>query len=426
MSMIKLFIKLKALLLSFFNKYTEALYVTKNQYRIRFVHYKKSKAGKSFAVIQVAIKRSKIKLPLSDLASNKAMLDELHPVDASRVAFLSRLDKDGHLDKAPGYINGIHKCPVIRERPTLTIHLQSFDEKNHETLFTLKGIHSSFSITIPAIELLQNHNLLYGLGTKRALQVGYAAGEDFINDKKCLAKRPVTSSQPRATLYYHILCVLYVGLGLSGISIVRRMFPFHLPFTDLTVPFGAGVIFFPLTFAIQDITTEVYGFAKSRHMVWLSLGMMAFYILYTQIAIHLPSGHALIYQENAAFNTVYGSIPRQFLSLIVSMLTGMLLNDFLISRLKVIYGGRYLWARIIFSTMIGEAVLNIVGLIVGFGDIMHFFSQMLPNIALSYSYKLIWNVSLIPVIYLVTGFLKKKEGIDVYDYDTNYNPMIIT
>ena len=96
MNMIDFFIKLKASLLSFFNKYTEALYVAKNQYRIRFVHYKKSKVGKAFAVIQVAIKRSKIKLPLSDLASNKAMLDELHPVDASRVAFLSRLDKDGH------------------------------------------------------------------------------------------------------------------------------------------------------------------------------------------------------------------------------------------------------------------------------------------------------------------------------------------
>ncbi len=146
-------------------------------------------------------------------------------------------------------------------------------------------------------------------------------------------------------------------------------------------------------------------------------------------ALESGTGEALetsIYRDNPTFATVFGEIPRQFTSLAISMLTGVFLNDYLISRLKVIYGGRYLWARIIFSTMIGEAVLNIVGLIVGFGDIMHFFSQMLPNIALSYSYKLLWNVSLISVIYLVTGFLKKKEGVDVYDYDTDYNPFIIS
>lgn len=397
--MIDFLIKIKKFLFRIFYKYNEALYVTKNQYRVRFVCCKTNKKGHATAVIQVAIKRSKIKIELSHLALNKQLLSELHPVDACRVAFLSSLDQKGYLNKAPGYINSTHKCPIIREEPTLKRQSQSFSDKDNETLFTIKSIKNDFKATIPAIELLQNHDLLYGLGTLAALEVGHAAGTDFIRDKKNLESKPYTSSDTHNTRlkYYHILCVLYVGLGLSGISIVRRMFPFHLPFTTLTVPFGAGVIFFPLTFAIQDITTEVYGFARSRHMVWLSLFMIVLYMLYTQLAIHLPTGTATIYRDNPTFAIVFGEIPRQIVSLTVSMLTGVLLNDYLISRFKVIYGGRYLWARIIFSTMIGEAVLNIVGLIVGFGDIMHFFSQMLPNIALSYSYKLLWNISLIPV-----------------------------
>ena len=407
-------------------KYIEALYVTKNQYRIRFVNYKLSKQGKAWAIIQVAIKRSKIKLPLDDLASNKEMLCELHPVDAARVAFLSCLNKEGLLNKVPGYINSKHSCPIIRENPTLKIRTQQFNHNTQQTTLTLKGIKSNFATDISAIELLRNHELLYGLDTKQALQVGYAAGEDFVNNKDYIEDYPITSSHNNKELkYYHILCVFYVALSLAGISIVRRMFPFHVPLTHVTVPFGAGVILFPLTFAIQDITTEVYGFAKSRHMVWLSLFMITFYMIYTQLAIHLPSGQASVYKHNPAFSIVFGAIPRQFLSLVVSILTGMLINDFLISRLKVIYGGRYLWARIIFSTMIGEAVLNIVGLVIGFGDIMHFFSQMLPNMALSYGYKLLWNIASVPFIYLITGFLKKQAGLDVYDYDVNYNPMII-
>lgn len=160
-------------------------------------------------------------------------------------------------------------------------------------------------------------------------------------------------------------------------------------------------------------------------MVWLFILSTLIFIGYTQLAIHLPSDTSNLYRGNHAFSTVFSEMPRQFISFMISTLTGMLLNDFLISRLKIITHGQYLWARILFSTMIGEAVLNIIGLIIGFWDIMDFKTQMLPNMLLSYSYKLLWNAALIPVIYLITNFLKKSEGIDVYDYDVNYNPFII-
>jgi queuosine precursor transporter len=267
--------------------------------------------------------------------------------------------------------------------------------------------------------------LLYELGSLSALTVGFSAAEDLLrahNSPKDIKKDKDLKSAPQNNLqFYHILCVIYVGLALSGISIVRRMFPFHIPGTEFIVHIGAGVIFFPLTFSIQDITTEVYGYSYSRQMVWLVISMILFYMLYTQIAIHLPIGSGDIYKNTAAFTTVYSTIPRQLLALIISMLAGNLVNDFFISKSKIIFAGQYLWARILGSTMIGEAITQIVGVIIGFSDTLDFY-KLLPNMLFAYGYKQLWNVALIPLIYIITSYLKKKEGIDVYDYDINYTP----
>jgi uncharacterized integral membrane protein (TIGR00697 family) len=409
--------------LKIITNYKTALYVSKNQYRVKFLHWRSNKKCGAFVFIQVALKRSKIKMNLSEFYSNKSLLEELNPVDAGKVSFLANLDSNEQIAKAPGFLNAKNSSPNLIEKPYLTIKNQIFDEKSQLTIFTLNALNTEEVITASALNIMQNESIIYGLGNSNALIVGYAASNDFMIN---IEAKPYTTYTDNVCLkYYHIICSLYLGLGLAGLCIVRRMFPFHLPFTDLVVPFGAGVIFFPLIFALQDTTTEVYGYDRSRHMIWLSIGITIFFILYTQLAINLPTGVGEIYKDNDSFSIVFGSIPRQFGSFVISLFTGMLLNDFLISKFKVKYGGRYLWARIIFSTMIGEAVVNIVGLIIGFGDLLNFRTEILPNIALSYGYKLVWNVALIPFIYMITNYLKKKEGIDIYDYDINYNPFAV-
>ena len=72
--------------------------------------------------------------------------------------------------------------------------------------------------------------------------------------------------------------------------------------------------------------------------------------------------------------------------------------------------------------MIGEAVLQVVGGVIGFSDTMDFWTQLLPNMTLAYGYKLLWNAALIPFIYILSSYLKRKEGVDVFDYDVDYNP----
>ena len=105
--------------------------------------------------------------------------------------------------------------------------------------------------------------------------------------------------------------------------------------------------------------------------------MILFYIFYTQIAINLPTGSESIYKNNESFAIVFNTIPRQLIALIVSLITGMLINDFFISKSKIIFGGQYLWARILGSTMVGEAVLQVVGGVIGFSDTLNFYTQLL-------------------------------------------------
>lgn len=431
-NLIEFCFKIISLLINGYKKYKEAIFVTKRQYRLRFLHYYIAKNNQAIAVIQVIIKRIKVKFSLQYLASNKYLLQDIHPVDASRISFITNFDNNNCLNQLPDYIKSRnYACPIIKQPPTIKIQSQYFSKETKETLFVLAPTYSSSEITVSATELIKKHDIIFSLGSLNALTVGYAASEDELRninsdaatDKKLDNKK---SNQENSFNYYHILCVIYVGLLISGISIVRRMFPLHIPGIDLIVPFGAGVIFFPLTFSIQDITTEVYGYARSRQMVWLALLMITFFILYTQIAVHLPSGTEELYKSNAAFNEVFGFVPRQFIALVISLWAGSLINDFFISKSKIILGGQHLWARLLGSTMIGEAVLQVVGGIIGFGGTLQFSSQLLPNMILAYGYKQLWNAAMIPIIYIVTNYLKKKENIDTYDYNINYNPFIFS
>ena len=409
----------------FWYKLKESKFVTNKQYRLRFLDCYTASNNKIIAIIQVVTKRVKIKLSIRYLASNKNLLQDIHPVSSCKLAFIANIEEEISLALIPDYIKivGI-SGPVIKENPTLRIisrELVTDDAKQKFILNLSQPLRDRIHLYA---EACKKRCSSFGLGSVAAASIGIAASSDYLNTIKnsnSAAVAPV-AKQPDAFMYFHILCVTYVGLILSGISIVRRLFPYHLPFTEITVPFGAGILFFPLTFFIQDVTTEVYGFNRARHMVWLAIIMIIFYMFYTQIAIHLPSGTDAIYKNNASFEIVFNAIPRQFLALIVSLFAGMLINDFFISKSKIIFGGQYLWARILGSTMVGEAVLQVVGGVIGFSDTLDFYTQLLPNMGLAYGYKMLWNAATVPIIYLASSYLKRKEGIDTFDYDINYNP----
>lgn len=412
---------------TFIYRMKESIFVTKNQYRLRYLDSYQASNKKIIAIMQVAVKRVKIKFSIRYIASNKSILQEIHPVSVCKLSFIANTEDEVSYNSIPAYIKDSKvSTSIIKEPPTLQIISRSICPETENIIFTLSPICNPNNIqkTLTAAELSMQQDLLYGLGSTAAASVGIAASESFLRELNQNKTDIIETEKPPVKyLYYHILCVAYVGLLLSGISIVRRIFPFHVPFTNLTVPFGAGILFFPLTFCIQDVTTEVYGFRYARHMVWLAIIMVVFYIGYTQIAANLlPTGSEAIYRNNASFSVVYNTIPRQFFALIISLLTGMLLNDFFISKSKIIFGGQYLWQRIIGSTMVGEAVLQVVGGVIGFSDTMDFYTQLLPNMVLAYGYKMLWNAASVPLIYFISTYLKRLEGLDTFDYNVDYNP----
>ncbi len=410
---------------NFSKKYATAVFVTNNQYRLRFLDFYRHKRSDQFiAVLQVIIKRIKIKLSLKFLASNKYLLQDIHPVDACRISFLANFLSEQPEQKLPDYIKTRHhSCPIIKQPPTIQISQQYFCTQEQQTIFVLKPTTQINTTRITANDLAKNPHLLYSIGSYAAASVGHAASNDLLRATKVKNTKSKKENLPQQSLYFYpLLCMMYVALLLSGLSIVRRFFPFHIPFTDVVVPFGAGILFFPLTFTLQDITTEVYGYKFGRQMTWFSIFMIIFYTFYTWIATHLPSGHGALYAVNHDFDTVFSLMPRQLFALIISLFIGNIINDIFISKSKIIFAGQHLWARLLGSTMIGEAVLQVVGGIIGFAGTLNFTHQLLPNMALAYGYKLLWNAAMIPFIYLITNYLKKKENIDVYDYDVNYNP----
>ncbi|MDP3268069.1 MAG: queuosine precursor transporter [Legionella sp.] len=422
-------IKLNVFIQSFLYRFREAVFVTKNQYKLKLLHCYIANNDQIVAMMQVAIKRVKVKFSLRYLACNPKILQHIHPVEVCKISFIANIGNDIGYNQLPEYIKtSCASLSIIKQSPTLKISSQSFSNNGNETIFEIADINSNYQKTLTAIELAQSHSLLYSLGSLEAARVGISASNDFL--KTVLvdsSKRENYPSQGSPNFhYYHILCICYITLILTGISIVRRMFPFYVPFTDIVIPFGGGIIFFPITFCIQDITTEVYGFSAARQMIVLSIFSILFYVFYSQIVIHLPTDTSAIYQDNPAFATVFNTQPRQVIALLVSLFIGSIINDFFLSKSKVIVAGQYLWARILGSTMLGEAVLQIVGGVIGFSDKLDFKTQLLPNMILAYGYKLLWCGATIPLIYMISRFLKKKEGVDVFDYNINYNPFQFT
>ncbi len=122
-------------MLKIFTNYKKALYVCKKQYRVKFLNCKINKKGVAFAIIQIALKRSKIKLSFNDFYSNKNLLSELHPVDAGKVSFLANLDNYGHITKAPGFIYSLNTGSNLIENPYIAIKNQNFDRDKQQTFF---------------------------------------------------------------------------------------------------------------------------------------------------------------------------------------------------------------------------------------------------------------------------------------------------
>ncbi len=224
----------------------------------------------------------------------------------------------------------------------------------------------------------------------------------------------MTPESHRTYKYYDLVMAAFVTVllcaNLIGASKVATLFGFT---------FGAGVLFFPISYIFGDVLTEVYGYARSRRVVWAGFGALLFASVMSLVILAFPP--ASTWPHQAAFETVFGNTWRISLSSMFAYLCGEFCNSFVLAKMKIKTAGRFLWMRTIGSTIVGEAVDSLIFYPLAFGGVWPQ-EQVIAVMMSNYMLKVGWEVVNTPLTYRVVNFLKRVESEDYYDRDTNFTP----
>jgi queuosine precursor transporter len=186
-----------------------------------------------------------------------------------------------------------------------------------------------------------------------------------------------------------------------------------------SITFVAGVLFFPISYLFGDILTEVYGYARDRRVVWSGFGALAFASIMATVIVHLPP--APNWHDQAAVDTIFGNTPRIAVASITAFWCGSFVNSYVLAKMKILTSGRWLWTRVIGSTLCGELVDSVLFYTLAFAG--RWDTSLLVQVTITqYILKSGWEIIATPLTYKVVGFLKRVEGEDYYDRDTNFTP----
>ena len=189
--------------------------------------------------------------------------------------------------------------------------------------------------------------------------------------------------------------------------------------------FDGGTFLFPLTYIFGDVLTEVYGYVRAKRVIWFGMAANIVSSLVFALVGLLPT--APDSATKGSFEIVLGFVPQIVVASLAAFFVGEFLNAFILAKLKVMTNGKFLWVRTIGSTLIGEGADTLTFSWLAFGIGANAVSQdvLWGIIAFNYVYKVALEVVLTPVTYLVVGFLKRAENVDVYDRNTNFNPFAL-
>jgi uncharacterized integral membrane protein (TIGR00697 family) len=230
-----------------------------------------------------------------------------------------------------------------------------------------------------------------------------------------------------------LLCSNLIG---PGKSCIVHIFGWSLAF-------GAGNLFFPISYIFDDVLTEVYGYAKARRVIWAGFGAMVFAAFMSQVVIHLPADPNEPYNAviQPALQTCFGNTWRIVVASMLAFWAGDFANAYVLAKMKILTRGRMLWTRTIGSTIVGEGLDSIIfypvalmswaplAKAIGISDpeALKMFGgwtadTTLQVIAFNWVFKVLLEVVMTPATYAVVGFLKWAEREDYYDRDTDFNP----
>lgn len=203
--------------------------------------------------------------------------------------------------------------------------------------------------------------------------------------------------------------------------------------------FGAGILFFPISYVLGDVLTEVYGYARARRVIWVGFAALLFLAVMSLAVVAMPPSDgwwcAGVDQLSlraapgaptgavcqATYESVFGSTWRIVAASIIAFWAGEFVNAFVLARMKLWTGGRALWSRTIGSTIVGQGVDSLIFYPVAFLGIWST-EQVLTVMLTNWALKVLWEALLTPVTYAVVGALKRHEGVDVFDRGTDFSP----
>src|SRR5579875_2051167 len=186
-------------------------------------------------------------------------------------------------------------------------------------------------------------------------------------------------------------------------------------------PFGSGILFFPVSYVLGDVLTEVYGYARARRCIWAGFAAMLFMAFMSWVVVALPP--AASWTGQSAYEAVFGQVPRIVFASICAFWAGEFANSFVLAKMKILTRGRWLWTRTIGSTAVGQALDSSVFITIAFaGSVPDLGSLILAQ----WLFKTLYEIVATPLTYVVVNRLKRAEKIDTFDYDTNFSPVSVT
>ena len=183
--------------------------------------------------------------------------------------------------------------------------------------------------------------------------------------------------------------------------------------------FGAGILFFPVSYVLGDVLTEVYGYANARRCVWTGFAAMLFMAFMSWVVVAMPPAES--WTGQSAYESVFGNTWRIVAASVTAFWAGEFVNSFVLAKMKIWTGGKHLWSRTIGSTVFGQAVDSAIFYPLAFLGVWET-SAVLTVMVTNWALKVLWEALLTPVTYGVVGWIKAREGVDVYDSSTDFSP----
>lgn len=239
---------------------------------------------------------------------------------------------------------------------------------------------------------------------------------------------PSPAAAPRSFKYYDLVMAAFVAvLLLSNIIGAAKLSAVEVPFWpegwwpagDGMFIFGAGILFFPVSYVIGDVLTEVYGYARARRVIWTGFAAMVFMAFMSWAVVAMPPADS--WNGQSAYEQVFGLVPRIVLASIIAFWAGEFVNSFVLAKMKIWTKGKALWSRTIGSTVVGQGVDSMIFYPIAFLGIWET-KDVLIVMVTNWLLKVVWEAVLTPVTYVAVDFLKSREGVELFDTDTNFSP----